>query len=272
MRRFYFDLDSGPVFWDRETAIDLSIPQSFDQNQPNHFGAPPAARHAMRSGEFVGNTRKGGSCNVPVITLNPHCNGTHTECIRHVTHHGPHVTDVTPKGPILCAVLTVAPTPAINCTDFYEPKPDNQDLIIDRSRLAQSAENIPLFEADAAIIRTLPNCEDKKNRDYEQTPAPYFSVDAIEFLISHNIDHLLTDLPSIDKAHDQGHMACHRKFWGLPPRSQDDLKANRPWCTVTEMIYVPESVDDGLYLLQLQIPNFTLDVAPSRPLLFPLEF
>ncbi len=39
----------------------------------------------MQAGEFLGDTRSGGSCNAEVLTLTPHCNGTHTECIGHIT-------------------------------------------------------------------------------------------------------------------------------------------------------------------------------------------
>ena len=40
---------------------------------------------------------------------------------------------------------------------------------------------------------------------------------------------------------------------------------------VTELAYVPDSVADGLYLLDLQVPAFGADAAPSRPVLYPLR-
>jgi len=40
--------------------------------------------------------------------------------------------------------------------------------------------------------------------------------------------------------------------------------------TITELIYVPNEVLDGAYLLNLQIAPFESDASPSRPLL--LEF
>jgi hypothetical protein len=41
--------------------------------------------------------------------------------------------------------------------------------------------------------------------------------------------------------------------------------------TVTEMVFAPDQLTDGLYLLNLQIPPFQSDAAPSRPVLMPLE-
>jgi hypothetical protein len=38
--------------------------------------------------------------------------------------------------------------------------------------------------------------------------------------------------------------------------------------TITELIYVSEEVTDGLYVLNLQVPNLRTDAVPSRPILF----
>jgi arylformamidase len=38
--------------------------------------------------------------------------------------------------------------------------------------------------------------------------------------------------------------------------------------TITEMIHVPGEVPDGDYLLELQLPHFINDAAPSRPVLY----
>ena len=38
--------------------------------------------------------------------------------------------------------------------------------------------------------------------------------------------------------------------------------------TVTELAYIPDEINDGNYLMNLQIPNFVADAAPSRPILY----
>ncbi len=81
---------------------------------------------------------------------------------------------------------------------------------------------------------------------------------------------LVVDLPSLDRADDGGRLAAHRVFWGLPPGCDDAAAATRGRALVTELAYVPDSVPDGLYLLDLQVPAFGADAAPSRPVLYPL--
>jgi hypothetical protein len=40
--------------------------------------------------------------------------------------------------------------------------------------------------------------------------------------------------------------------------------------TITELIYVPEHISDGLYALNLQCPNLQTDAVPSRPVIYRL--
>ena len=78
------------------------------------------------------------------------------------------------------------------------------------------------------------------------------------------IDHLLIDLPSVDKEVDGGKLSAHHAFWQYP----HNTKLER---TITEMIYVSNTVYDGSYLLNLQIASFENDASPSKPLLFQLN-
>jgi len=45
----------------------------------------------------------------------------------------------------------------------------------------------------------------------------------------------------------------------------DDARLN---CTITEMIFVEETVSDGSYILNLQIASFENDASPSKPVLY----
>ena len=82
--------------------------------------------------------------------------------------------------------------------------------------------------------------------------------------------HLVVDLPSIDRAQDEGRLTAHRIFFGLPPAVTQLAAATRATATVTELAYIPESVADGPYLLELQVPALGGDAVPSRPLLYRL--
>ena len=83
----------------------------------------------------------------------------------------------------------------------------------------------------------------------------------VEYILECGIEHLLLDLPSVDREQDEGKLACHKIFWKYPEEP-------RLHCTITELIFVPDSIRDGNYLLQIQIPNICLDAVPSRPFLY----
>jgi len=78
---------------------------------------------------------------------------------------------------------------------------------------------------------------------------------------------LLIDLPSVDKEHDEGKLLSHKAFWNV--KDVNDLNADaRMNCTITEMIYVDDSILDGSYFLNLQIASFENDASPSKPVLY----
>jgi hypothetical protein len=70
--------------------------------------------------------------------------------------------------------------------------------------------------------------------------------------------------------HDQGWLTNHHRFWNIPELTSTLTSAAWTDKTITEMVFVPDEVVDGEYLLTLQIPRFCADAAPSRPILFPI--
>lgn len=256
---------------DATDAIDISIPLDFDGAQPNHFDAPPAIAEPLNVGEFVGDTRLGGSCNCEQYRLVPHCNGTHTECVGHVTVDRISVHETLRESLLLATLVT----PAVVLRDETEetswPPPQIGDRLITASAIEQVRHALPDFPTEALIVRTQPNPLDKRERRYETgSPPPFFTIEAIRWMVARDIRHLLVDTPSVDRAHDEGQLSGHRAFWGLPAGAQHVADATRADATITELIFVPDEIEDGHYLLDLQIPPFMTDAAPSRPLLYPL--
>ena len=111
----------------------------------------------------------------------------------------------------------------------------------------------------------------KQRQDYSDSTPPYLSREAADLLVERGIEHLVIDLPSIDRSHDEGRLTAHRIFFGLPPGSTELAQATRARATVTELAYIPDAVTDGLYLLELQVPALGGDAVPSRPLLYALS-
>jgi arylformamidase len=120
------------------------------------------------------------------------------------------------------------------------------------------------------IIRTLPNDDDKLAREYSTGP-PYFTKEAMEFIAECGFKHLLVDLPSIDRMYDDGHLSNHRIFWDVAEGKFETNEYSRTDSTITELIYVPNVIQDGAYLLNIQIAPFASDASPSRPMLFRRE-
>ncbi len=256
---------------DIENAINIAIPLKFNGEQPNHFGADIASKETLQGGGFIGDTKRGGSCNVDSITLVPHCNGTHTESVAHIVHQSVAIGDNLKQSLSLCYLISVTPIQSRKTKDCYLPELEKNDKVIDLSCLKSQLTNQQLQSINALIIRTLPNTKDKTSCQYDKNhQPPFFTHQAMSWLAQSTIQHLLVDMPSVDKMYDDGQLSNHHIYWHVEPNSRllnDDSKIER---TITEMVYLGDTVSDGLYCLNLQFPAFELDAAPSRPVLYPL--
>lgn len=246
--------------------VSLAIPLDFGGPQPSCFDAPRAESRAFRAGPFVGDTRAGGSCNCEILTLAPHCNGTHTECVGHLTEERVAVSECVPGGLTLARLVTVAPVAASDSTEDSDPGPAPGDRLLTASGLAAALASGDAPPTSALVVRTR---TDEPRRAYRgPAPAPYLTREAAAFLVTRGIETLVLDLPSVDRADDGGQLTAHRVFFGLPPGSRRAADAARPRASITELAWIGPGIPDGLYLLDLQLPAFLTDAAPSRPLLF----
>ncbi|MBL4661634.1 MAG: cyclase family protein [Alcanivoracaceae bacterium] len=257
---------------DSSQGFSIAIPLKFNDKQPNHFGADSATKEPLVAGDYIGDTKQGGSCNVDSITMVPHCNGTHTESVAHIIHQKIAIGDNLAASLATCRLISLTPILATDTNDSYLPELQNDDKVIDLACLKSQISADLLNKLEALVIRTIPNDNNKLNCVYDQNNQPaFFTHEAISWLAQSNITHLLVDMPSIDKMYDDGHLSNHHIYWNIEPNSRlikDDSILDR---TITEMIYVDASITDGYYCLNLQIPAFGLDAAPSRPILYPLH-
>ena len=269
-------LIAGPreIDFDLSQPISLAIDLDFSDTQPRHFGAPAATSRPYSVPGFSGSVEHGASCNCQVLTLNPHCNGTHTECVGHLTRERVDAHKVVPFGLTPALLLSVEPVAASASDESTEPTPQPHDLLVSRRSLEDRWRKIAppgkaaALEPRALVIRTLPNAPAKLHQDYSNLTPPYLSRDAAEWLVQRGIEHLVVDLPSIDRSHDEGRLTAHRIFFGLPRGSTALSQATRAGSTITELAYIPDTAADGQYLLELQVPALGGDAVPSRPLLY----
>jgi kynurenine formamidase len=215
------------------------------------FGVAKPTAKPLQVGNFIGSTQQGGSCNCDEVYFVPHCHGTHTETVAHVTGK-PIAKKLSPAAHSLLYVAQLITV-------------DGQQGAITQPMLEKA--NL-MAHIQALVIRTLPNGVDKKSFTYD-TQAAYICPEAMTWMINRGIEHLLIDTPSVDPIEDGGRLAAHRAFWAKNPTDSTlDQTCTR---TITELIYVDRDIVDGLYALQINASNFALDAVPSNPTLFTMS-
>ena len=122
------------------------------------------------------------------------------------------------------------------------------------------------YQPKALVIRTTPNHKEKKYYHYTQHTPPFFTNDALRYIADLGIQHLVVDLPSIDRMSDDGILGNHRIFWGDGQNAKGEINPDSK-NTITELAFISNDVEDGFYFLNIQLPHFECDAAPSRPML-----
>ncbi|GAB2542547.1 cyclase family protein [Rufibacter soli] len=231
--------------------LDISLPLAPGPDNVNCFWAEPVQIETIRVGDYVGSVALGGSTNYQRVHLTPHGNGTHTECYGHISPD-PAATLDKCLHRFLFVAQVVSVTPQLQ---------DNGDLVVmAQDVLAQlSLENLP----EALVLRTLPNSPEKRTAQYSGTNPTYLEPALTELLAVQGVEHLLLDLPSVDREEDGGQLLAHHAFWQYPSNT-------RVHATITELIFVPDNVVDGWYLLNLQVTSLVIDASPSKPVLYVL--
>lgn len=228
--------------WDTNEFFDLSL--SVGASEASAYGIPASQIETYVDGGFIGDVKRGGSCNVNTIMFNPHGNGSHTECVGHISQEERNVNSVLQQHFFLAYLTSVD----------SEGSVQSQDLQINA---------VEKTGIEALIIRTLPNSMDKKDRNWMGSDPTFLSKEAMMAINNLGIQHLLVDLPSVDKE-DDGQLQAHHLFWGYPEKNDSEK-------TITELIFIPDEVPDGVYLLNLQVAPFVNDAAPCKPIIYPLR-
>jgi arylformamidase len=265
------DIDGIGLLANLAAGTSLARMIDFQTPQLRCFGAPAAVSRPLRTADFVGRVDQGASCNCSVLSFTPHANGTHTECVGHLTVQPVDVYRLIPQRLLIAPVLTVEPELAADSNEGSSPETAGRDLLITRAGLERAWPRaaVERLSGRAAVIRTLPN--DREKWLEGGADAPFLTREAATWLVARGVEHLVLDVPSADRSNDGGALTAHRIFFGLPAASTAFAQAQRRDCTLTELAYIPDSVADGWYFLSLQTPAIAGDAIPSRPVLYPLR-
>ena len=242
---------------DLARPLPISIRMRHGKENPVAWYAPYPIIEPFSMDGFIGSVAQGGSVNTNNIFFNPHGNGTHTECIGHLTEEVHQIDEYMHQFIFMAQLHSVEPVTLQEDESEYRKSGD-------RVIKAEAFKSIE-FKKDvkAMIIRTRPNDKSKITRTYTGNNPPYVDPEAMVILREHGIEHVLIDLPSVDRENDGGRMLAHRAFWFHGDQKQMHN-------TITEMIYVPDTIADGDYLLNIMIAAFGNDASPSKPVLYPL--
>lgn len=246
---------------DLSKPIDISIPITNDEQNPIAWYQNAPEINPVVMGDWIGKVSEGkSSTNFNNLFFNPHAHGTHTECLGHITKEFYSINQCLKQFFFWATLISV------------QPEKEGEDLVISKSQIEKALQSVDNSEiqSEAIVIRTLPNEASKKSLKYSNTNPPFLSEEAALFLRKSGIQHLLIDLPSVDKEKDDGKLVAHKAFWNVTDVNHLNVDA-RLNSTITEMIFVPNEVLDGNYLLNLQIASFENDASPSKPILYSIQ-
>jgi hypothetical protein len=249
--------DNAQYTLDLDKPIDISIPVRFDDEQLTSFGSNGAECKPFQAGSFTGSVNSGAGCNCDVLTFSPHLHGTHTECVGHISDTPIVVQDVmngNNNGFLWTALVTAQPTKGNNCTEPYDPPLNPEDSVVTAAELQKAFSGKDIGKLEALVIRS-------------GDTSAFLSNDAMEFINGLGVSHLLIDTPSVDREDDEGKLTNHHIYWRVEQGSHNILQPPS-MKTITEHIFVPDTVADGMYMMSLQVAPIRSDAAPSRPILY----
>ena len=243
-----------------DQPIDLSIPIHTGSDAVLAWYCEPIKLEPVMTDRFIGSVKDGGSVNFRNLFMNPHGNGTHTECVGHISIEDFSINQCLKKFHFEAILVTVDPEKYVNPIDQKE------DRIVTCDRLQKAIEKLGKIgeNINAIVVRTQPNSEKKLSFNYSNTNPTYFAKEAIEMINELGYDHLVVDQPSIDREEDAGLLIGHHTFWNYP----EDPQLHK---TITELVYIPDDIKDGRYLMNIQITSLENDASPSKIVLYEIN-
>ncbi len=188
---------------DLSKPIDISIPLSNTDENPIAWYIEKPKIEPVVFGNWIGKVSEGSSTNFNNIFFNPHGHGTHTECLGHITREFYSINQCLKQFFFTAELISIT------------PENINGDLVITLKCISTALDVTKGRNTEAIITRTVPNLESKKHKNYSKTNPPYLSEEAAIFIREIGIQHLLIDLPSVDREEDEGKLLAHKAFWNV---------------------------------------------------------
>ena len=126
---------------DTKQSIDISIPYNFNGAQPNFYDVNPGELTPLKFGETSYSVADGAGCNVPEISMNIHCTGTHTEYVGHLLEDPGDIGMVFKDILIPTVLITVHPKLFNDLKEFYHFSINDNELLISAESISEKFRN-----------------------------------------------------------------------------------------------------------------------------------
>jgi len=233
---------------DLSKPISLALPLRANASSVRAWGAPEVSIEPVQAGDWIGAVTAGAPVNFMNVCINPHGNATHTETLGHIAPNWASNT--------VLRLLPNAPLVA-NLRDVPTNASASGGRTVCFAALRDDPPNTP-----AVILRALG--EHHEDQNFTGEDPPFFEAKDLAWLASLGVQHLITDLPSVDREEDGGALAAHHAWWQYPSSPRFNA-------TITELARLNQHLSQGLYLLQLNPLPLAADASPCNPLIYPLH-
>lgn len=258
-----------PVSVSREALLP---PFSKETASSNAFHMPGVNVRTLEfEGQFVGDVNRGGSCNVDILTYIPH-GLTHMETSAHILNPGsnpPTIKDIPAEhlgGLVYLMDLTsldAAPGQKIGW-ETIKKKLKQVTLPVSMLAIKTKASELPSgFDFSGKDFLSL---DAEAARGIHDFPASVHG--SVHGSGGQRIDCLILDLPSIDPEKDEGKLAAHRRFFGIPMKGHDAVDGEKR--VLVELAWF-HGLDEGYYYAVITPPRFQANAVSTGVVFYPLE-
>ena len=147
---------------DTASTVDISIPYNFNGDQPNFYDVEKGKLSHLKTGTDLWSVADGAGCNVPEISMNIHCSGTHTESVGHLLENSGDIGSMLKDGLLPTALITVSPESFQDTNEEYHCTINGNESVITATSIKLQFNKFKNHHPHALIIRTLPNKDEKK--------------------------------------------------------------------------------------------------------------
>lgn len=241
------EFEKGGTHWQAnlEEYFDCSSTFGDPKRESSAWHAGSVKIEPVVMGDWVGSVDEGASVNFFQVQLNPHGNGTHTECYGHIDKGHQKLNDYLKKNHFLAY---------FHRQGLRRVGTDQLLLKSDLPVLDWSTIEVFAIEAKGVLFP----------QNFSGQNPPYFEPELCAFLAEQGVKHLICNLPSLDREEDGGALQAHKAFWQYPDNTRKES-------TITELAVYPEKMREGFYYLNLQTAPLHNDAVPSRPIFYPAK-